>query len=189
MTVTGTQLQSLDESNEQLICVPVQESRKEINNIGKRKDMEEVLDAGYDYDGELGPFFDAVLDEESIEQYVEEERNDGTHTSEDMISPPVISTLTKDNCKRLKVSDLKTQLGSRGLSKSGLKNFLLDCLIQDIEDNVPILSGIDEATSRPSADDGGNPSSKWIELVHNPVPLDEINTGEMRPPTQSSGVR
>ena len=122
------------------ISVPSPAKPREIHFDLNSNQFEELETEGYDSDGDLGPFYDAVLDEEDPEHYSEEElpssevtqaREDAGLTTnviegegEGSPVPATDPTMTAEAVVQLNVAQLKEELGKRGLSKTGRKAVL-----------------------------------------------------------------
>lgn len=196
--MNGASFQNLDKDGVP-ICVPMKEGRRTIHNIGHNDEKVALFDAGYDSDGYQGPFYDAVMGDKELDHYYED------NVREDQVEAPSAASpqlelpaqpefiLTKEYADTLKVSELKTHLGMRGLSKSGVKRDLLARLHKAIDDNVPVIdrdSTTTVVTATPSDPllpndkDGWHSSPKWMPLVQNPVPLNDDRPDWARPPTE-----
>ena len=115
-------------NNGKAICIPEPVVRRKLLNITATSIDDDDDEDGYDSDGNLGPFFDAVEDEEDIDKYVEDTLAPSSpehqlHTPDTLpnqrinndqqninIDTNVTQNLTKENILSLKVSDLKDEL-------------------------------------------------------------------------------
>jgi hypothetical protein len=95
---------------------------------------EDAHDMGYDSDGELGPFFDAVLHEVQWDDYdeqpyvnIEEQPQDDTAPAPaTAMAPPQLS---ESDIRRMKVAELRKELKSRRQSVNGAKDVLVQRLL------------------------------------------------------------
>jgi len=95
------------------------------------------IEQGYDSDGCNGPCFEAVADEGALiwnEEEVIPKNNDPKEYEEQQAMP------TEEECREMKVSELKDQVGLRNLSKNGWKAELLQCLLIAIKNNLPLIA-------------------------------------------------
>ena len=144
---------------------------------------EATADQGYDTDGEMGPFFDGVEEEGSLEGVEEveigsERRNEsnnatavevnvGEENSEIQSDSP--QELTVEGVDRLVVKDLRDELGKRGLSKRGKKSDLVERLKKAVEEKLPLLENVivNEGETLVGAEDGFAAQAKWKILQPN----------------------
>jgi hypothetical protein len=122
------------------ISVPTTVATRMISNID-----EKTYRLGYDSDGEIGPFFDAVqhemeYDDEcsslvSTEPAVAnpaENASEGVPTEQTARAghaPPPPTIVSEEAIRMMTVPALKDELGRRGLSKSGVKAVLIERLL------------------------------------------------------------
>ena len=103
---------------------------------------EDHNDAGYDRDGDIGPFFDAVCDGPPLHGPDEEEIGFGVTSKVADIPEPVTSKIR--DIEKLKVVELKDALSKRGCSAKGNKTALPARLKDAIEKNLSVVSDIGE---------------------------------------------
>jgi hypothetical protein len=90
------------------LSVPVESEMRQFNCFD-----EEAHDAGYDSDGQLGPFFDAVADEVPFDEYEEEEpgiimASPPPVENNQAEAPPIL--LSDSEIRKMKVSELRDEL-------------------------------------------------------------------------------
>jgi len=116
------------------------------------------IEQGYDSDGFCGPSFEAVDNEVSLVW------------NEDEIIPTAIDpiqnqeleqSLTEDECRKMKVSELKEQLVLRNLSRNGRKADLLERLISAISNNMPLINNATPEQLANMAGDGFATTAHW----------------------------
>jgi hypothetical protein len=133
------------------LSVPTTQSTRTIKNTD-----EGTYAMGYDSDGEVGPFFDAVVGE--MEDYDSEDSScndyDEIPPPEDIGSPApaeldlpppeevelpssIAPILTEDMIRQMTVAQLKTELEKRNKTKSGTKPILVARLIEAITNPPP----------------------------------------------------
>lgn len=119
---------------------------EEIPGIRQSSNLDlECMEAGYDSDGSIGPFFDAVLGEIDGPEYSEDEQEyhdvdvlyasatvGGASTVMEVV-PVGFVFMSKDEIMKMTTSALKEELGKRGLTKYGLKKDLIDRMIDAID--------------------------------------------------------
>ena len=144
-----------------------------------------MLEDGYDTDMQLGPFYeDGVSDEVFVS--MDEEAPEVPATN---IAPPSQtensdnlnhaasnssnSELRREDIAKLKVTELRTELGKRGLSKNGLKKVLQDRLVEGIKKKIPLLQDRSTDEIDHDAGDGFAPGTFWKLLDPEPNTLDE----------------
>ena len=88
---------------------------------------EDQNDAGYDSDGAIGPFFDAIHDEPPLHGPDEEEIGVGVTSKLPDIPEPI--TMKIRDVEKLKVIELKDTLKLRGRSAKGNKPALISHLL------------------------------------------------------------
>jgi hypothetical protein len=134
------------------ISVPVETTA----TMGGIKNLnEETYCLGYDSDGELGPFFDAVADEKWDSDSDDDEESVflmTPPTPPDQPAPPTIestvdanqpiaaaaASLTEVEVKAMNVSQLKEELKKRSKSTNGKKSVLTERLLACL--NAPVVS-------------------------------------------------
>ena len=120
---------------------------------------EEQNDAGYDSDGAIGPFFDAVRDEPPLHGPDEEEIWVGVTSKLPDIPEPV--TLKIRDIEKLKVIELKDALKLRGCSAKGNKPALTARLKDAIEKNLEVVCDLGEGGVENFAGEGFSVGAKW----------------------------
>jgi hypothetical protein len=125
-TVSATNAPYQAASDGAYLSVPETIGLKNINCID-----EDAHDLGYDSDGEIGPFFDAVAGEEQFEDYDEEvvgvmESIPPLQAQEDASTPPQLSEVA---IRGMKVAELRSELKNRKQTVSGTKEVLVQRLI------------------------------------------------------------
>jgi hypothetical protein len=159
---------------------------------------ENTYSQGYDSDGEIGPFYDAVSGEKDYSS--EEEDDDDAQifppdridaTPENLEATPgnleaipmtsdavpinaePLPHLTQFQIMAMTVNQLKEELGKRKLSKNGVKGALQQRLLARI--NAPIFNESEAQHEPPQTAliEGFDPSATWRELIHNENPVDE----------------
>ena len=147
---------------------------------------EDAMDNGYDSDGQLGPFLqDGVSEETNFcmdEAPVQGEKApnvDGTEMAETTenadgsVVPEAVDALNDDAIDKMKVVDLRKELGMRGLSKNGNKGVLVKRLKEGIQKNVPLLVDRPTEQMENSAGDGFEAGAYWRLLEATGPPLDD----------------
>ena len=89
---------------------------------------DEALEGGYDSDGNVGPFLSADVEYEklvSVDEVAPEEPALLTPLPDNGVGSTPESVLGEKAIKKMKVSDLHIVLEARGLSRNGLKKFLI----------------------------------------------------------------
>ena len=153
----------------------------------------ESLAAGYDSDGEVGPFFDALkeegpqeLDEAQMpeagaaescgdEELKEKEEATGREN--------LIVNLDANEIRQMKVKELKEKLQERGQPTNGKKDVLVARLIDSL--HLPVMSKADRDARSKDDLTGFAPSARWIMLEPNQqaIPEPQNKHGRFRPPT------
>ena len=101
-------------------------------------------DKGYDIDGEMSPFYDAVYYEAPL--LCDNEAEVGTNLLEPAPEIPSPATvLTHYDIKKLKVLGLKEELKKRACSIKGVKEELKMHLKEAVGNNMPLVANIDDA--------------------------------------------
>ena len=89
---------------------------------------EELYEEGYDLEGEVGPFMDAVHDEPDPKYHNEETPGEDTEkqAAEGSVQAPAPYTLLSEaDIKKIKVTDLRDELRKRKKSVKGKKDELM----------------------------------------------------------------
>jgi hypothetical protein len=145
---------------------------------------EEIFDSGYDSDGQLGPFFDAVAHEEDFEQYVET-----IHTIQPVPQPPeplieanAYTPLLASDIRKMKVKELREELAARSQRQNGTKNELVERLLQCAHLPPATLNSVsDAATASCPADTCFDPDARW-ELLQPDL------SRRLQEPTEGTGL-
>ena len=119
------------------------------------------IEQGYDSDGWNGPCFEAVSDEGALiwnEEEVIPTDNDPKEYEEQQAMP------TEEECRAMKVSELRDQLALRNLSKNGRKAELLQRLLTAIKNNLPLIANANPEKLANMAGAGFAPTAHW-ELI------------------------
>lgn len=166
---------------------------------------EDAHDLGYDSDGELGPFFDAVDNEQAFEGYEEEAVGVSTHTTcpppplqvqpNSMAALPQLSeeipNLSEEIIRAMKVPELRNALKSRNQAVRGNKDALIQRLLSCMND-----SNVRHGAAAVVTNDNQQPPTethhgvRWRLLEPNATPLQEPNTipGLVAPTTHAAGT-
>ena len=142
---------------------------------------------GYDSDGELGPFFDAVMDEPSESEDEEELPTVGAPSPillptdvqcEQTQLPPPPPLLDEDAVKSMTVAQLKDELKKRKLTVNGVKQVLQERLLGFLRNpnsnNLPSATPAAEGQNVTSA--GFAEVAAWRELKTEEEPVPEPNS-------------
>jgi len=189
ISVTRTPFQATNNGTH--LSVPVENEMRQFSCFD-----EEAHDAGYDSDGQLGPFFDAVSDEAAFEEYEEAGIIDSppppppinAGANAEAEAPPVL--LSDSRIRAMKVSELRDELRKRKLSSNGLKADLVARLIQNA--HLPTSSSDDPS---PAEEDNQpfpcyHPSARWRLLeLDTTSPLQNPNNlpGLVAPTVHATG--
>lgn len=167
---------------------------------------EDAHDLGYDSDGELGPFFDAVENEQAFEYYEEEAVGESAHTTppppplqvqpNNMAAPPRLSeeapNLSEEIIRAMKVPELRDALKSRNKAVRGNKDALIQRLLSCMNENSNLRHG---AAAVVTNDNQQPPTEshhevRWRLLEPGATPLQEPNTipGLVAPTTHAAGT-
>ena len=153
------------------------------------------MENGCDSDGEVGPFFDAVASEGSLEldeptvPEVEDAVAEGTQQNNEDTEAGAENNEGKDitideaTLLSLKVADLKKELQMRGQSTTGKKSILLDRLRETV--HMPILSSADGQARARDDLKRFSPTARWKPLVPMAETVEEPQSqnGRFRAPT------
>jgi hypothetical protein len=150
---------------------------------------------GYDSDGQIGPFYDAVanegpqeVDEPTIPQSGVAEgtgdENSGENTENSASDVGKFIDISEEKIKKMVVKDIKEELKRRGQGVAGLKVELIARLKEALEKKLPILSLEDQVNKSDEAVKGFAPEARWRLLDPIPTPVVEpTNVARMRAPT------
>ena len=163
------------------VGIPTCTPARKIKNLNEKS-----YEKGYDSDGEIGPFFDAVENESRVG--VEEEdhgfipdsmvtgqvtegspdepvigvgQNENLETRVEPVKPDWL--LSKEEIDALKVDDLKTEIKKRALVPKGKKPQLRQMLYDCMEQGLPIRSDIEKKDRQVLS--GFPVGSNWRQLV------------------------
>ena len=121
--------------------------------------IEDQNDAGYDSDGAIGPFFDAVRDEPPLHGPDEEEIGVGETSKLPDIPEPM--TMKIRDVEKLKVIELKDALKKRGCGAKGNNPELTVRLKYAIEKNLEVVCDLGEGEVENVAGEGFSVGAKW----------------------------
>jgi len=157
---------------------------------------------GYDSDGKLGPFFDAVMDEGTDESDDDEELptasaaplpREATNTAGEEPQPAPVPLLDEDSVKVMNVAQLKDELRKRKLTVNGVKQVLQERLLSFLRNpnsnnNLPgpgtTAAGQNVTTA------GFSEGAAWKELKTEDEIVPEPNTNRnLVGPTVPTGER
>ena len=124
---------------------------------------EDQNDAGYDRDGAIGPFFDAVRDEPHLHGTDEEETGVGVTSKLPDIPEPVIMKIR--DVEKLKVIELKDALKLRGCSAKGNKPALTVRLKYATEKNLEVVCDLGEGEVEIFSGEGFSVGAKWEQTL------------------------
>jgi hypothetical protein len=179
------------------ISVPVETTA----TMGGIKNLnEETHRLGYDSDGELGPFFDAVANENWYSDSDDDEEPVflmTPPTPPEQSAPPAIAStvdanqpiaaavsLTEVEVRAMNVNQLKEQLKKRSKSTNGKKSVLTERLLACL--NAPVVSQEEARKGEKLAKDlqAFHPNAAWRELVPNAdAVLEPQRPAHLRGPT------
>lgn len=157
---------------------------------------------GHDSDGELGPFFDAVLDEASDSEDEDELPSSNVVPPPPDTVPPApqesqqpIVTLNEEDVKKMNVAQLKEELKKRKLTVNGVKATLQQRLLDNLNNpngsdvpGGPVVSGANNNQNVTSS--GFAEGATWKELVLEATPVPEPNNNpNLVGPTVPAGER
>ena len=120
---------------------------------------EDQIDAGYDSNGDIGPFFDAVRDKPPFHGPEKEEIGVGVTSKLPDIPEPV--TLKIRDIEKLKFIELKDALKKGGCSAKENKPALTASLKDAIEKNLEVVYYIGEGEVENVAGEGLSVGAKW----------------------------
>ena len=162
---------------------------KRHRNITNRNEL--TYNDGYDSDGNVGPFLDAIMNESDRTE--EEEDDDlpasmlaGAHAQEGEVHDEAQGEgtpawfLFDDVIKQMKVDQLKVEIGRRGLKPKGNKSALVQMLQDCMEKRLPIIEG---PVANMNELSGFPVGSKWKLLSPSSVIEDPPNLFNMHAPT------
>jgi hypothetical protein len=144
------------------------------NNNGTYED-------GYDSDGQLGPFYDAVLNEkdDDDEEFIEEEQRPLNEVSDDSVQQEpheIAPEANLPNFQLMTVAQLKDELRKRNLPVHGRKELLLQRLSAPPAAIYHTTNSGGRLPQQPTNTiNGFAPHAKWIELKHHQERLVEPN--------------
>ena len=136
INVNSAVLQS--KKNGGMICVTEPITRRKITC------NEELCEEGYDFDGDIGPFFDKVVDEGDIGYYTggfidtlekfQGPMDPAAASTIEVVNPPVGAgkPLTSEKVQKLKVAELKVEVQRRTLSKNGIKAVICNRILEAV---------------------------------------------------------
>ena len=196
------------------ISVPRGTSRREINFLEDEATTVANNTEGYDSDGAVGPFFDAVerematpdlalmdvadipLDDDEARVLVEASRVlEGNDTEiiegETVVAEEVTNggtpVLTAEMVEGFLVSRLREELGKRGMSKNGNKAALKQRLLVAVAAGAPIRDLADNKIY-PNPEDGFCGRAHWVSLEPSSVPVANPTPVGFRAPTNRDGL-
>jgi hypothetical protein len=135
-------------------------------------------DLGYDSDGEIGPFFDAVAEEQPFEAYEEEVVGERVPTAplpvlqahqNNAAAPPQLS---ENIIRAMKVAELRNELKSRNKAVSGTKDVLIQRLLSSM--NLPHVAAVTVTNDNKSAIESHH-GVRWRLLEPDTTPVQEPN--------------
>ena len=146
---------------------------------------DEMMDAGYDSDFEVGPFIQSGVEEEGmvcmdeeapeapepILAVAENDENDENIIAAEIVQP--LQELTDEQIGSMKVVELRTHLEKRGMSKSGLKVVLIARLKEAITQNVTLLIDRPSHEVTNHAGNGFDGGAYWSLLTPQDEDIDE----------------
>lgn len=174
---------------------------------------EELFDDGYDSDGQVGPFFDAVANEVDFDSYEEDahEHVPPVPVVQAEAMPPVpepldpsssaassYTPLTQSEIWQMKVKELREALSAQKQRQTGNKSELVERLLQCM--HLPPTTNLPGTTSETNAnaevivtptDSCFDPNCRWEQLepdLTQRVPEPTAGTGLLGPTTFASGA-
>ncbi len=148
------------------VGIPTSKPSRKIKNVDENK-----WEEGYDSDGELGPFLDAVVDQGGVDVEGEDDglpdsmvvvgsgSGNTTNTNGEVTSPDWF--LSDEQINVLKVDALKEAIKMRGVVPKGRKDELRVMLKQCMEKGMGIVEGV---TKDMQVLSGFPVGSRWKEL-------------------------
>jgi hypothetical protein len=136
---------------------------------------------GYDSDGQLGPFYDAVAHQkdDDDEEFDEEEQIPLHEVSDESVQqepPEIVPEVNLPNFQLMTVAQLKDELRKRNLPVNGRKEVLLQRLSAPLAAIHHTTNSEQRLPQQPaSAINGFAPHAKWIELKHHQERVVEPN--------------
>jgi hypothetical protein len=158
-----------------VLSMPVTSQIPYANNRGS------TSEDGYDSDGQLGPFYDAVAHEkdDDAEDFDEEEQEPLQEVSNESVEqqPPLIATVADlPNFQLMTVAQLKDELLKRNLPVNGPKEVLLQRLSVPHGTILPPSNTDVRLPQQPAnAITGFAPHARWVELKHHQERVVEPN--------------
>jgi hypothetical protein len=161
---------------------------------------ESAFELGYDSDGELGPFFDAVVDKANWEDYdeqpIEVPEQPEQQPQDDTPAPVVVAPaaippqLSETIIRGMKVAELRKELKIRHQSSNGVKDVLVQRLLScmHLPPSNDMATGADTNNNQPV--ESIHHGVRWRLLDPEPTPVAEPNRmcGLVAPTTHSAGV-
>jgi hypothetical protein len=181
----------IDENLHTAVGIPTSKPARSITNLNENR-----WDEGYDSDGQIGPFFDAVAEEEDVDIAADDDNlpqsmleEGGVGAVEAIEEAPAdgdgngipVWLLSEETIKSLNVDQLKKAIGARGLKPKGkkgdLQQMLRDCMTQGLPIVEAPVANADELSGFPVG-------SRWELLNPSNTPAQEpVNAFEFRAPT------
>ena len=141
------------------------------------------IEQGYDSDGFCGPSFEAVDNEVAL---IWNEDEAIPTAIEPVVNQESEQIITEEECRTMKVSELKEQLVLRNLSRNGRKADLLERLISAVRNNIPLISNATPEQLANMAGHGFAPTAYWQLLDPGDVEVNDslidIDGHEFYPP-------
>jgi hypothetical protein len=153
----------IDENLHTAVGIPTSKPARSITNLNENR-----WDEGYDSDGQIGPFFDAVAEEEDVDIAADDDNlpqsmleEGGVGAVEAIEEAPAdgdgngipVWLLSEETIKSLNVDQLKKAIGARGLKPKGkkgdLQQMLRDCMTQGLPIVEAPVANADELSGFP----------------------------------------
>jgi hypothetical protein len=162
---------------------------------------ESAFELGYDSDGELGPFFDAVADEANWEDYDEVPREVSEPPEQPLppqddspasvVVPPAVTNppqLSETVIRGMKVAELRNELKGRNQSSNGVKNVLVQRLLSCM--HLPPSNNVATVADNNQQIESFHHGVSWRLLEPEQAPVAEPNRmrGLVAPTTHSAGA-